>query len=149
MPTLDGVNRFLASDQYSPSSNSIMYTADPSDIDRLDKPAYRLNYLSPIVIQSEGDVERGFYQNLALPVSLAWQRNNHFLERSLSGPPGPTSVKYTVDHLYSWQVEGIGAKEGCQVIGEMKQWDVIQIDEWEGRVERSPMTIRLGKEVRA
>lgn len=147
VPTLDGVHSFLALDQYTPNSNSI-YTTDASDIDRLDRSAYRLNYLDRIDIQSEGDVDRDFYQNFALPVSLAWQKNGQFLQRSLSGPPGPTHTDKTVDHLYSWQVGGVAENERCQVIGEMKQYDVIIVNEWTGAAEKKDITKRLGREIR-
>jgi hypothetical protein len=148
VPTLDGVNQFLASEQYIVNSNSF-YTADPSDHDRLDKRAYPLNYLDCVHIQSEADVTRDFHQNLSLPVSLAWQKRGDFLERSLSGPPGPSSTDKTVDHFYSWQVEGVAADERCQVIGEMKQHGVIDINQWEGREAKSSMTKKLGRELRA
>ncbi|APA13349.1 hypothetical protein SS1G_08066 [Sclerotinia sclerotiorum 1980 UF-70] len=146
LATLNGVNGFLALDQYQADS---IYSTDGSDIDRLDKSAYRLNYLDRVDIQTEGDVERDFYQNFALPVSLAWQKEGHFLQRSLSGPPGPTNSNKTVDHLYSWQVGGRGGNERCQVIGEMKQWGVVIVDEWYGVKEKKDITTRLGKEIRA
>lgn len=145
MPTVNGVNGFLASDQYQADS---IYTTDSSDTDRLNKPAYRLNYLDRVDIQSEGDVDRDFYQNIALPVSLAWQKNGQFLQRSLSGPPGPTNTNKTVDHLYSWQVGGVANNERCLVIGEMKQYDVISVDEWTGVKAMEDITKRLGREIR-
>ncbi|CAD6451278.1 c3a7cd01-d9a6-402f-b8cb-ed1f682374ff [Sclerotinia trifoliorum] len=57
--TVDSVNQFLASDQYSPNSNSI-YTADPSDHDRFDRMVHKLNYLDLERIEIEGDVTREF-----------------------------------------------------------------------------------------
>ncbi|KAF7870020.1 hypothetical protein EAF04_004804 [Stromatinia cepivora] len=145
-PTLNGVNGFLAVDQYQADS---IYSTDGSDIDRLDKSVYPMNHLNLTVIQTEGDTERDFYQTFALPISLAWDNGYQFLQRTLSGPPGPTNSNKTVDHLYSWQVGGRGENERCQVIGEMKQWGVIIVNEWLGVKEKKDITTRLGKEIRA
>ncbi|PQE14730.1 hypothetical protein CJF30_00011051 [Rutstroemia sp. NJR-2017a BBW] len=66
---------------------------------------YPLNNLRKVYIQQEGDTVRDFFQNIAFPVSLAWN-GDHFLERSESGTPGPTDHNKTDDHLYSWKLAG-------------------------------------------
>jgi hypothetical protein len=141
------LNQFLAKDQQS--QNSSIYTRDPTDRDRLARQVHPLNSLDYIHIQQEGDVVRDFMQNIAGPVSLAWQRYGHFIERSESGPPGPANnVTKTVDHLYSWQPNGFPGYERCQAIGELKKATIIKIHEWSGDGPKSELTKRLGKEMR-
>ncbi|CAG8973647.1 hypothetical protein HYALB_00002213 [Hymenoscyphus albidus] len=148
--SFDVVNQFLAKDHYIPPgpTHNKLYTSDPTDRDRLARQVSPLNALDYMHNLQEGDVVRDFHQNIAFPVSLAWQRHGHFMERSESGPPGLTNVTKTVDHLFSWMPEGLANSERSQVIGELKKPGIIKPDEWNGTRHKSDVTNRLGKEIR-
>lgn len=147
--TYDSINQFLGLEQYLLPNPAIsaLYTTDASESGRLERHIHPLNSLSKVYIQQEGDTVRDFFQNIAFPVSLAWD-GAFFQERSESGTPGPTHHNKTVDQLYSWTVAGSMESERCEVIGELKQHGVIEPDEWNGGKEKSNMTQRLGKEIR-
>jgi hypothetical protein len=128
----DSINGFIAADQYTPP-NHTLDTEDLSDAQRLNKTTYPSYYLGYEHIQTKDDVVQDFHRNIAWPVTLAGKRNGVYLERSESGPPGPTNITKTFDHLYSWHRGGNVNDERCQVIGELKQWGIIKEREWDGR----------------
>lgn len=64
--------------------------------------------------QTEDDTVRAFYTHVSHPIQLAFQTNHgsFIVQRSESGPLGPTQVPQTID--FTW-----GCGEYCLMIGEL------------------------------
>jgi hypothetical protein len=95
-------------------------------------------------LQSEGDSVRTFYTNVSLPIQLAFQTLHgtpFIVQRSESGPLGPTDVTQTIDFTWGWG-------EHCLMIGELKRHGIIDVERWTGRLDPDSNRVRLGKELR-
>ncbi|KAL2017268.1 hypothetical protein VTK56DRAFT_2380 [Thermocarpiscus australiensis] len=95
-------------------------------------------------LQSEGDSVRTFYTHVSHPIQLAFHTNGQsfMIQRSESGPLGPTQVSQTVD--FTW-----GYGDRCVMIGELKRHRMIDAKAWRGEVPASHNRRWLGKELRA
>ncbi|KAH7633187.1 hypothetical protein B0T09DRAFT_300967 [Sordaria sp. MPI-SDFR-AT-0083] len=94
--------------------------------------------------QTEGDTVRTFYTHVSHPIQLAFQTNHgsFIVQRSESGPLGPTQVSQTID--FTW-----GCGEHCLMIGELKRHGIIDRKRWTGERPPDGNRIGLGKELRA
>ncbi|TEY68111.1 hypothetical protein BOTCAL_0122g00130 [Botryotinia calthae] len=154
--TYDSVNQFFGLEQYLLENRaiSVLYTTDTSESGCIERLICPLNHLSKVCIWQEGDTVRDFFplQNIAFPVSLAWN-GDFFLERLESGTLGLIDHNKTVDHLDSGKVAGSMESESeseiWEVVGELKQHGNILIGEWKGINAKTDITIRLGREIRA
>ncbi|KAI1287150.1 hypothetical protein F5Y03DRAFT_380578 [Xylaria venustula] len=92
------------------------------DLDRLllSKTVYPLNQTTE-ALQSEADSVRVFYTHIAHPIQIAFQ--HIIVQRSETGPPGPTSYAQTVD--FSWTQD-----QQCILIGELKRHGIINPSMW-------------------
>lgn len=94
--------------------------------------------------QKEGDSVRTFYTNVSHPIQLAFQTHHgtpFIVQRSESGPLGPTNVTQTID--FTW-----GCGERCLVIGELKRHGIIDVETWTGERPTDNNRRWLGKELR-
>lgn len=94
-------------------------------------------------LQTEGDIVRAFYTHISHPVQLAFHVNGSpfVVQRSESGPLGPTQVPQTID--FNW-----GHNERSVMIGELKRHGVIHPGRWTGQTQPDSNRIWLGKELR-
>lgn len=127
----------------NPSEDEINHLFGPEDdFDRflLSQHVYPLNNNGNETLQSEGDSVRVFYTRISLPVVLALQPL--VIQRSETGPLGPTSYPQTVDWTY-------GYLNSCLVIGELKRHGIIRPSRWIGPQQQPGSTrVWLGKELR-
>ncbi|KAM7183119.1 hypothetical protein V8F33_013790 [Rhypophila sp. PSN 637] len=96
------------------------------------------------MLQKEGDSVRTFYTHGSHPIQLAFQTRHHtsfIVQRSESGPLGPTNVTQTID--YSW-----GYGERSLIIGEVKRHGIIDIRTWTGENPVDSTRRWLRKELR-
>jgi hypothetical protein len=94
--------------------------------------------------QTEGDTVRTFYTNVSHPIQFAFQTQHgtpFIIQRSESGPLGPTNVTQTID--FTW-----GCGERCLMIGELKRHGIIDLKTWKGENPADHNRRWLGKELR-
>lgn len=95
-------------------------------------------------LQTEGDAVRAFHTCVSNPIQSALYGSNgpFIVQRSESGPLGPTHVNQTVDFTWAFQ-------ERCLVIGELKKPGIIDPSKWKTGPEESDTNRRqLGQELR-
>ncbi|KAK4204856.1 hypothetical protein QBC40DRAFT_216042 [Triangularia verruculosa] len=123
--------------------NNVFGLEDALDVCLLNRDVHPLNDTSEW-FQSEGDSVRAFYTHISLPLQLAFKADDgrpFIIQRSESGPLGPTQVPQTVD--FTW-----GYGNCCLIIGEMKKHGIIDPPRWNGLLEVNSNRRWLGKELR-
>jgi hypothetical protein len=95
--------------------------------------------------QSEGDSVRTFYTHISYPIQLAFQTGYgtpFIVQRSESGPLGPTQVSQTVDFTWGW------GDRVVLMMGELKRHGIIDVAKWRGQEAPDHNRRWLGKELR-
>jgi hypothetical protein len=123
--------------------NAVFGNEDALDAHLLNKDVNPLNGTIEW-FQKEGDSVRAFYTHVSHPIQLAFQTDHgapFIVQRSESGPLGPTQVSQTID--FTW-----GCGECCLMMGELKRHKIINPGRWRGELQVDSNRRRLGKELR-